>query len=85
MFACIIVFLGDYMKFKIIRDLRIEYGYTQQQVADYLGISQNTYAQYELGVLNYSAKVIIKLADFYNVSTDYLLGRTDVKEAYPKK
>ena len=75
----------EIMKFENIRSLRIDNGYTQKQVGEYLGISQNTYSQYEIGVLNYPVDVIIKLADLYNVSTDYLLGRTGKKEPYPKK
>ena len=58
---------------------------TQQQVADYLHIKQNTYSQYEVGALRYPVDALITLADFYNVSVDYLLGRTDVKTPYPKK
>lgn len=76
---------GDYMryemmKFENIRNLRIDNGYTQKQIAEYLHIKQNTYSQYEIGVLNYPVDVLIKLADFYDVSVDYLLGRTDVRE-----
>ena len=65
------------MRFETIRNLRIDRGYTQQQIADYLHISQNTYCQYEIGVLNYLVDVLMRLADFYGVSVDYLLGRTD--------
>ncbi len=84
------VFSGDtmryeVMKFENIRNLRIDRGYTQKQIGEYLGISQNTYSQYEIGVLNYPVDVIIKLAQFYGVSTDYLLGLTNEKQAYPKK
>ena len=84
------VSLGDNMRYEMmkyenIRSLRIDKGYTQSQIAEYLRISQNTYSQYEIGVLNYPVDAVIKLADFYNVSTDYLLGRTNVKEPYPKK
>ena len=84
------VFLGDdmryeMMKYENIRNIRIDNGYTQDQIAKYLGISQNTYSQYEIGVLNYPLDAVVKLADFYGVSTDYLLGRTSVKEPYPKK
>jgi transcriptional regulator with XRE-family HTH domain len=84
------VFPGDtmryeVMKFENIRNLRIDKGYTQKQIGEYLGISQNTYSQYEIGVLNYPVDVLIKLADFYNVSIDYLLGRTNEKQPYPKK
>jgi len=75
----------EILKYEVIRNLRIDKGFTQKQVAEYLGVKQNTYSQYEIGVLNYPVDVIIKLADFYGVSTDYLLGRTDVKEPYPKK
>ena len=84
------VSLGDNMRYEVmkyetIRSIRIDRGYTQEQIAKYLGISQNTYSQYEIGVLNYPVEAITKLADFYNVSTDYLLGRTSIKEPYPKK
>jgi len=70
----------EMMKFENIRNLRIDNGYTQKQIAEYLHIKQNTYSQYEIGVLNYPVDVLIKLADFYDVSVDYLLGRTDVRE-----
>ena len=75
----------EMMNFETVRSLRIDNGYTQKHIGEYLGISQNTYSQYEIGVLNYPIDVIIKLADLYNVSTDYLLGRTSKKEPYPKK
>ena len=78
------LFVGDTMRYEIlkfenIRNLRLDNGYTQKQIAEMLGISQNTYSQYEIGVLNYPVDVVIKLADFYGTTTDYLLGRTDKK------
>ena len=73
------------LKFERIRDLRVDRCYTQQQVADYLGVKQNTYSQYEIGVLNYPLDVVIKLADLYDVSVDYLLGRTSVSKPYPRR
>ncbi len=73
----------DILKYETIRNLRIDRGYSQKQIAEYLGIKQNTYSQYEIGVLNYPVDVIVKLADFYGVSTDYLLGRTKEKKPYP--
>ena len=84
------VLLGDdmryeIMKFENIRNLRIDNGYTQKEVAQQLGISQNTYSQYEVGVLNYPVDTLMILADFYGVSVDYLLGRTNRKEPYPKR
>ena len=81
--------MGDTMRYEIlkfenIRSLRQDNGYTQKQIAQILGISQNTYSQYEIGVLNYPVDVLIKLADFYQVSVDYLLGRTGQRMPYPK-
>lgn len=80
----VLLFVGDIMRYEIlkfenIRKLRLDNGYTQKQIAQMLGVSQNTYSQYEIGVLNYPVDVIIKLADFYGTTTDYLLGRTDIK------
>ena len=75
----------EIMRFENIRKLRTDMGYTQKQIAEVLGVSQNTYSQYEIGVLNYPVDALMKLADFYGVSTDYLLGRTDVKDPYPRK
>ena len=65
--------------------LRKEAKLTQQQVAEYLNVKQNTYSQYEIGVLNYPIDVLCRLADLYQVSVDYLLGRTDEKKPYPRK
>lgn len=75
----------EILKFENIRKLRTDMGYTQKQIAEVLGVSQNTYSQYEIGVLNYPVDALMKLADFYGVSIDYLLGRTDVKDPYPGK
>ena len=75
----------EVLKFENIRSLRIDKNLTQKQVAQHLGISQNTYSQYELGRLNYPVEALIKLADLYGVSVDYLLGRTNVNTPYPKK
>lgn len=75
----------EILKFENIRGLRIDGGYTQREIAQYLNVKQNTYSQYEIGVLNYPVEVLMKLADFYGVSVDYLLGRTDVKTPYPGK
>ena len=55
----------EMMNFESVRSLRIDNGYTQKQIGGYLGISQNTYSQYEIGVLNYPIDFIIKLADLY--------------------
>ena len=67
-----------------IKDLREDRDITQREIAEYLHVKQNTYSQYEIGVLNYPIEVLMKLADFYGVSVDYLLGRTSCKKPYPK-
>lgn len=71
------------MNYKI-RDLREDHDLTQKSLADLLHIHQTTYSDYELGNLNIPVSVLCKLADFYDTSTDYLLGRTDEKQPYPK-
>lgn len=65
------------MYLRRIYDLREDRDYTQKKVAEYLGIHPNVYRRYEKGARNFPLEAIIQLADFYNVSTDYLLGRTD--------
>ncbi len=72
----------EILRFERIRNLRIDQDLTQKQVAEYLGISQNTYSQYEIGTLNYPIDVLIALAKFHKTSVDYLLGLTDTKEPY---
>ena len=67
------------MVFKHIRDLREDSDLRQKDIAEILNVSQNTYSQYETGVIALTAEVLIKLADYYNVSVDYLLDRTDKK------
>lgn len=62
---------------KRIRDLREDNDKTQQEVAGYLSTSQTMYARYERGANELPIRHLIKLADFYGVSTDYILGRTD--------
>lgn len=68
-----------------IRDLREDRDLSQKEIASYLQVHQTTYSDYELGRLNVPVSVLHKLADFYDVSVDYLLGRTTVKTPYPRK
>ncbi len=67
-----------------LRDLREDNDYKQKEIADYLSCAQNTYSQYELGARSISLETLCKLADLYNTSVDYLIGRTDETEPYPK-
>jgi len=68
-----------------IRDLREDKDLNQTQIAELLQVHQTTYSDYELGRVNIPTSALHKLADFYGVSVDYLLGRTDVMTPYPKK
>lgn len=73
------------MVFDNIRNLREDQDLKQKDLAAILHVSQNTYSQYETGVIELTAEKLIILADFYNTSVDYLLGRTDEKNPYSKK
>lgn len=64
------------MIYKNIRNLREDNDLKQEQLARYLNVKQTTYSKYELGKINIPIEVFIKLADFYGVTVDYLLGRT---------
>ena len=65
-----------------IRELREDRDLTQSQVAKYLNISQQAYSHYEVGDREIPLFLLIKLADYYNVSLDYIVNRTNVKELY---
>lgn len=65
------------MIFTRIRDLREDKDWTQDYVANILGVRQTTYSKYELGKILVPIDMLIKLADMYHVSVDYLIGRTD--------
>lgn len=66
-----------YMVFRHLRALREDRDIRQRTIAEYLNVSQNTYSQYENGVISLTAEMLIKLSDYYGVSVDYLLDRTD--------
>ena len=68
-----------------IRNLREDADKTQQEIAEYLGTSQTMYARYERGANELPIRHLIKLSDYYQVSLDYLCGRTDEKRMYKKK
>lgn len=71
------------MVIKRIRDLREDGDLYQRELAQYLGIDQSTYSDYESGRINIPIDMLIKLADFYKVNIDYVVGRTDVKKPLP--
>lgn len=59
-----------------IRDLREDHDFKQRQVAEYLHCSQQVYSNYELGQRDVPTEILIKLANLYGVSIDFLLGQT---------
>lgn len=64
------------MEYPNIRALREDRDLSQQQIAKHLQISRGSYTNYEIGARGIPTEVLIKLADYYNVSIDYLVGRT---------
>lgn len=67
-----------------IKEMREDRDIKQATFATYLGVHQTTYSSYEIGKLSLAADVLVKLARYYNTSTDYLLGLTDEIKPYPK-
>lgn len=63
--------------FHRIRDLREDHDLTQKQLAKILNCSQQVYSNYELGQRDIPTDILIRLAQFYHVSTDYILGLAD--------
>ena len=63
--------------YKRIRDLRDDHDLSQRVLAEKLGMKQAQYSRYELGYRDIPTDILIALADLYNTSTDYILGRTD--------
>lgn len=64
---------------EILADERKKRGYTQEEIAKYLQMARGSYAKYEVGINTPTTENIIKLADLYNLTTDYLLGRDTKK------
>lgn len=70
-------------KYQRIRDMREDHDLLQKDLAHYLQCSQVCYSYYEMGKRDIPTDVLIRLAQYYRTSTDYLLGLTDVKQPYP--
>lgn len=71
--------------YKRIRDLREDNDLTQKDIAEILKMKQPQYWRYEQGDKDPSTEILIKLADYYGTSIDYILGRTDEKKPYPNR
>ena len=73
------------MKYQRLRDLREDHDLSQREVADILKCQRVVYRRYECGEREVPVWVAATLAEYYNVSVDYLLELTDVKTPYPRK
>ena len=77
----IILFSGESCMYRRLRDFREDHDLTQKELAKLLSFTTSAYSKIERGERTLTAEVLIDLSNFYNVSTDYLLGITD----YPNK
>ena len=67
-----------------IRNLREDNDLSQAKLAKIIGMSQTGYSKYETGENDIPTNILIKLANFYDTSIDYMLGLTDQRSAYPR-
>ena len=72
------------MYYNRIREVREDKSYTQKDIAKVLNTTQQQYSKYELGIQIIPLEKINILANLYQTSIDYLIGRTDVRKPYPK-
>lgn len=73
------------MEYSRIRKLREDEDLTQEYMAQLLHVNQRTYSRYETGEHAIPLEQLCRIADFHNVSVDYLLDRTDTRKPYPRK
>ena len=76
---------GATMFFQRLEDLRIDADKTQEEIAKVLNCRREVYRRYEKGIFEIPVGALIRLADYYNTSTDYILGRTDEIRPYRSK
>lgn len=67
------------MKFQRIQDLRIDNDLTIKELSSSLGLHRDVYARYEKGLRDFPIDILMKLADYFDCSIDYLVGRSDHK------
>ena len=73
------------MFFQRLEDLRIDADKTQEEIADILECKREVYRRYEKGIYEIPAWAVIKLAQYYQTSTDYIFGLTDIRKSYHEK
>ena len=71
---------GELYEISAYSDLRTDADMSQKQLSEILHISQRSYSHYETGSRNIPVEMLIRLANYYDISVDYLVGRTDKKE-----
>lgn len=69
--------------YKRLKELRTDHDMTQEQISKCIHCSQRTYSDYERGIIPIPVAILSVLADYYNTSVDYLIGRTDEKYPFP--
>ena len=65
-----------------LKELRMRHGYSQSELAKAIGVERTRYNKWEAAGTEPSFAVLVKIADFFNVSTDYLLGRVDIPDGH---
>lgn len=73
------------MQFQRLEDLRIDHDKTQAEIAEVLTCKREVYRRYEKGIREIPVWALIRLAKYYNTSTDYILGLTNRQEPYPSE
>ena len=73
------------MYLKRLKDLREDKDKIQEDISNLLKITRQQYSLYETGKRDIPIDLLSVLADYYNTSTDYIIGRTNIKEPYPRK
>ena len=73
------------MVYENIRNLRKKYDKLQIELAMYLNVRQTTYSKYELGKIQLPLDILLKLADFYDVSIDYIVGRSTNDDSFKEQ
>lgn len=68
-----------------LKQLRLEKGFSQMEMANELDMPQSTYQQYEAGINEPKFSTLIQIADYFDVSIDYLIGRTNIREPWDRK
>lgn len=76
--------MGGYVNINRLKDLREDNDLNQKEVAKIIKTTQQQYSKYELGIRLIPIDKLCLLADYYNTSIDYILGRTNIKKPYKK-